>query len=88
MNAALFQELVASLTLGKNLPDSIYLHRSALNHACADLHQLVEKIQGALKLDSGAWDVVKFFKKHYKLSLLSYPDFEKHLNYLLVNNDG
>ena len=42
----------------------------------SSLSNLCETVAKALKISDESWDVVKLFKKEFKLSLLSYPDFD------------
>ena len=75
MDFSSFQKLVKSITIGKHLPDAIYLHKSSLIHIHDELTELTYRISKALKIPDNSWDLVKFNKRDYKLSLLSYPTF-------------
>lgn len=74
MNPDLYSAHVRALKLGKVLPDAIYLHRSALEKEAPDLFQLANAVSKALKIEND-WNLVKFFKKEHKISLLNYPTF-------------
>ena len=74
MNAEEFQNIVNNLTLGKKLPDAIYIHASALSCISNDLLALVTKVSTALNLND-SWNVLKLFRKEFKISFLNYPDF-------------
>ena len=78
MNDLEFKKLVAGIETGKTLPDSIYLHKSALSDLDMTLVQLIATIERILKIESNNWDVVKLYRRHYKMSLLSYPTFEHY----------
>lgn len=67
---------VAQLKIGKSLPDALYIHKRALAQASKPLAILCNAAARALKISEDKWDLVKFFKKEYKLSLLSYPEFD------------
>lgn len=75
MNFEKYQELVKSIEFGKDLPEAVYLHKSALTHLPRKLNIFIENIASALKICEGEWDLVKLFKRDFKLSFLSYPDF-------------
>ena len=76
MNDNRFSNLVLDLTVGKILPDSIYVHRSAIPEIDGELRTFLELITSAIKIKSDDWNIVKFYKRHYKLSLLNYPTFD------------
>ena len=70
-----YKNLVAQLKIGKKLPDAIYLHESAMAAIPHDLHAHLFAIIGKLELGSAPWNIIKFFKKDFKISLLHYPSF-------------
>lgn len=76
MNDNRFNNLVLDLTVGKILPDSIYVHRSAIPEIDGELRAFLQLIASAIKIKSDDWNIVKFYKRHYKLSLLNYPTFD------------
>ena len=73
MNAALFKELISQLKVGKQLPDAVYLHKDALIEASESLQNFIPAVAQAVKVNE--WDLVKLYKKEFRLSLLSYPTF-------------
>ncbi|PSU20069.1 DNA phosphorothioation-associated putative methyltransferase [Photobacterium kishitanii] len=73
MNAALFKELISQLKVGKQLPDAVYLHKDALIEASESLLNFIPAVAQAVKVSE--WDLVKLYKKEFRLSLLSYPTF-------------
>ena len=75
MNAEQFKELVNSLTVGKKLPDSIYLHKDAFSDAPEILSKFIKAVAKALKIEDEQWNLVKVFRKDFRLSLLNYPSF-------------
>ncbi|AJR09775.1 DNA phosphorothioation-associated putative methyltransferase [Photobacterium gaetbulicola] len=75
MEANLFKKLVSEVKVGKQLPDAIYLHRDAFSALPAALNVFIPTVAKALKLDDDNWNLVKLFKKEFRLSLLYYPDF-------------
>jgi DNA phosphorothioation-associated putative methyltransferase len=71
-----YKKLVASIAVGKQLPDAVYVHESALDLLPDELAKLTLRIASALKISKDDWNIVKFYKRDYKLALLSYPDFD------------
>ncbi|WP_415892552.1 DNA phosphorothioation-associated putative methyltransferase [Neptuniibacter sp. PT8_73] len=74
MDSVRFQELVSELKTGKKLPDTIYLHRSALEFIGQELKDFTFLIASAGKVDP-EWNVVKFYRKSFRISYLTYPRF-------------
>ncbi|CAH7250234.1 conserved hypothetical protein [Vibrio chagasii] len=75
MNEELFAELVAQIKVGKQLPDAVYLHRDAFTALPNVLNQFIPAVAKAVSLENDNWNLVKLFKKEFRLSLLHYPDF-------------
>ncbi|WP_102523876.1 DNA phosphorothioation-associated putative methyltransferase [Vibrio tapetis] len=75
MDAKLFSELVTKAKTGKQLPDAVYLHKDAFSSLPGQLAQFIPAVAKAVSLEDSNWDIVKLFKKEFRLSLLSYPDF-------------
>ena len=75
MNADQFSELVKQVIIGKKLPDAIYLHKAAFAHVPEPLTKFISIVAKALKIPEEKWDLVKLQRKHFGLSLLSYPTF-------------
>ncbi|KJG40878.1 DNA phosphorothioation-associated putative methyltransferase [Photobacterium angustum] len=73
MNADLFKQLVCELQIGKQLPDSVYIHKDSLSEINNKLSAFIPAVASALKTDE--WDLVKLYKREFRLSLLSYPSF-------------
>ena len=73
-----YKGLVAQIKIGKQLPDSIYVHNSSLSGIPEKLTTITIKIADLLKISDDAWNIVKFNKRDFKLSLLSYPTFESY----------
>ncbi len=75
MDAAQFSQLVAQIKIGKHLPEAIYLHKDAFSALPATLAKFIHAVAKALNLPYEQWDLVKLFKREFRLSLLHYPDF-------------
>lgn len=75
MNADNFAKLVKHLTIGKRLPDAVYIHKSALCEIAPELNRFCYSVAKTLNIDDSAWDLVKLFRKEFKIAFLSYPSF-------------
>jgi DNA phosphorothioation-associated putative methyltransferase len=75
MKHSIFEMLVSEITLGKQLPTAVYLHRDALSALPLELQKFIPAVAKALSLPDGRWNLVKLFKNEFRLSLLHYPDF-------------
>jgi DNA phosphorothioation-associated putative methyltransferase len=75
MDFPTYKTLTQSITIGKHLPDAIYLHVSALSALPDALQTLLSESIENLQLQQFDYHVVKFAKRDFKLSLLSYPGF-------------
>ena len=76
MNAEKFKELVDSLDVGKKLPDSIYFHKDTFSDVPEPLSKFIKIVAKALKIDDDNWNIIKVFRKGFRLSLLNYPFFK------------
>lgn len=70
-----FCQRVDKLVVGKRLPDSIYLHRDALQQSDEGLSRFVQAVALALKIPDDGWNVIKLGRQAFRLSLLHYPSF-------------
>ena len=68
MDFPIFKSLVKEISIGKKLPDSIYVHVSALGSIPLELTDAVLKITTALEISDNAWNIVKFNKRDFKLN--------------------
>jgi DNA phosphorothioation-associated putative methyltransferase len=75
MDFRLYRDLVRQIPVGKQLPDAIYLHESALDRIPPALAAHLERTIGKLGVAAGEWNIVKFFKRDHKVALLHYPTF-------------
>lgn len=69
-----FVDIIKSLPAGKSTPNAVYVHLSVLSEL--SIYDFILKVQSALKQDDFSWTVAKLWKKEFKFSLLSYPDFD------------
>ncbi|MEH6626563.1 MAG: DNA phosphorothioation-associated putative methyltransferase [Motiliproteus sp.] len=72
-----FKSLVKQIETGKQLPDSVYVHESAISSVPTSLANIVFKVAEALKISEDDWNIIKFYKRDFKVSFLSYPGFEE-----------
>jgi DNA phosphorothioation-associated putative methyltransferase len=75
MNYDIFQDHVNNINFGKHLPTAVYLHEEALPYVSSELVAYIKEIAGILSIDKSKWNVIKLFKKNFKISLLYYPTF-------------
>lgn len=71
-----FNTLVKQISTGKQLPDSVYIHESALSAVPIVLSELVLRVANALKISVDDWNILKFYKRDFKVAFLCYPGFE------------
>jgi DNA phosphorothioation-associated putative methyltransferase len=72
-----YRNIVKNIALGKKLPDSIYIHESAIFHLPEALVSLVIKSADQFGLDDDSWNILKFYRKDFKIAYLNYPAFEE-----------
>ena len=70
-----FKAQVKNVSVGKQLPDAVYFHRDAIASIPAVLQKFIPAVAKAVNLPDEEWNLVKLFKKEFRLSLLYYPDF-------------
>lgn len=75
MNFQSYKTLVSTISVGKQLPDAIYLHETALDTLPVELAAHVARATATLGLDRKEWNILKFFKRDHKVALLNYPRF-------------
>ena len=75
MDANHFREYVKLIKTGKHLPNAIYLHKTAINTIPDQLIDFLKIIIVRPELKTIPWNIIKFFKRDYKISLLDYPKF-------------
>jgi DNA phosphorothioation-associated putative methyltransferase len=75
MDANDFKKSVKQIKTGKHLPDSIYLHKSAIQTLSDPLLDFLEKTIAKATLKAVPWNIIKLFKREFKISLLDYPEF-------------
>jgi len=78
LNFQQFKSLVKQVKMGKHLPEAIYLHESTLDSLPSALHAIVKNVGKALHIRSSEWNLIKLYKRDFKLSFLHYPDFENY----------
>ena len=74
MNFAAYKVLIDAIQIGKRLPDAIYLHESAIGRASGELNAFTSQVAAEYAEDF-SWNVAKYFRRDFKLSLLVYPTF-------------
>ena len=76
MNFFQYKSLVDEVSVGKKLPDAVYLHASALSALPEALAKLLTKVATALKIETKDWNIIKLARWDFKVSYLHYPDFD------------
>ena len=73
-----YKSLVREIKTGKHLPDAVYTHKSAINVALPPtLLAYINDVVEGLDVPDLNWNVIKFYKRDHKTTLLNYPDFFK-----------
>lgn len=70
-----FIELIKNIQIGKHLPDAVYIHKSTFEYLPLLLKNFLGRKIIELELENNEWNLIKFFKKKFKVSLLDYPEF-------------
>jgi DNA phosphorothioation-associated putative methyltransferase len=76
VNSKEYKALLDGLGVGKKLPNTIYLHKSAVQYTPDDLKNVITNVSRALKIES-SWNVVKLHQDDFKISYLTYPNFDE-----------
>jgi len=75
MDLETYKKHVKNISCGKQLPDSLYLHVTAFDEVPEDLQSFIKSVQVSLNIEKISWNVIKFFKRNLKISILYYPKF-------------
>ncbi len=73
-----FKALVKQIKTGKQLPDSVYTHESALDSIPETLFKIITNVAKALNIHRDEWNLIKFYKRDFKIAFLSYPDYDSY----------
>jgi len=76
LTAQTYRKAVEAIPFGKRLPTAIYVHRGGLEELPILLRKITEQLW-AIHDPEKAFNLVKFFRRELKLSLLAYPSFMK-----------
>ena len=68
-----YKSHIANVKTGKQLPDAVYIHQSAETALPEELSVVLGKIASALKISSTDWNILKLYKRDFKVAFLSYP---------------
>ena len=77
MNFENYKNYIKQIEIGKQLPDSIYVHNSATSTLPDELYCVLMNIAKALKIQTSDWNILKLYKRDFKVAFLSYPDFKE-----------
>lgn len=78
MNYEKYKGFIGSVSVGKQLPDSVYVHKSAVSEIPEELALVLDKIAATLKIPSTEWNILKLYKRDFKVAFLNYPDFDSY----------
>lgn len=73
-----YKDHIKNISVGKQLPDSVYIHKSAEAELPEELSGILHKIATALKIPSSDWNILKLYKRDFRVAFLKYPDFETY----------
>jgi DNA phosphorothioation-associated putative methyltransferase len=77
MTSAEYMALVDGLGLGKVLGSAVYVHADALPALPESLRELVARVAAGRDGEAFGFNLVKLFRREFRLSLLDYPGFAK-----------
>ena len=72
-----YKEIVKNIPVGKQLPDAVYIHESAIDTLPKKLGAHFAQTIIELGLEDENWNILKFLKRDHKVTLLNYPGFLK-----------
>lgn len=70
-----YLSIVGKIVNGKRLPDAIYLHKSAFENESFKIRNFVHAKISSIKEEKITWNIIKLFRREFKISLLHYPGF-------------
>jgi len=76
MNFEQYRNYVAAVAVGKYLPTALYLHLSAVHLLPPALWAYMQKVIRASGLEGAGYNILKFAKNDFRVSLLVYPSFD------------
>ena len=76
MDFLTYRDILKDLSIGKKLPDSVYIHKSAFDTLPETLLSLLFNTAKQFDISENDWNIIKFYKKDYKITYLNYPDFD------------
>jgi len=71
-----YREIIKGLRIGKSLPGSIYIHVSNFTDLPISLAKLTFDTANNFNISDNNWNIVKFYKRDFKLAYLHYPEFD------------
>ena len=77
MDFLTYRDIIKDLSIGKTLPDSIYIHKSALDNLPETLAKLISSTAKQFDISENDWSIIKLYRKDYKITYLNYPDFDE-----------
>ena len=71
-----YKNIIKNINVGKQLPDSVYIHGSAITALPDELSSLLANIATALEFPSTDWNILKLFKRDFKVAFLTTLNFK------------
>ncbi len=76
MDFQTYKSIVNEIIIGKQLPDAVYTHESAIVEALPpNLLSYINNVVEGLAIPELDWNIIKFYKRDHKVALLHYPNF-------------
>lgn len=73
-----YKKLVSGIQVGKQLPDAVYIHKSQIDNLPKILSVLAKRVAAKFELNASDWNILKLQKRNFKISYLSYPNFDTY----------
>ena len=78
MNFEQYRNYVGAVAVGKHLPAALYLHLTAVHLLPPALWAYTQRVVRASGLEGAGYNILKFAKNDFRVSLLVYPSFDEH----------
>ena len=70
-----YKKVIADLSIGKKLPDSVYLHKSYVEALPRELATFLDQLEDEVAKDH-EWNILKLYRRDHKITFLHYPEFD------------
>lgn len=76
MDFPAYKSLVKQINIGKQLPDAVYVHQSAISEVPEKLAMYAFETANKFSIDDSSWNILKLSKRDFKIAYLNYPTFD------------